>query len=198
MPRVSQEHSDRRRQQILAAARRCFVREGFHQTSMTDIFAEAGLSAGAVYGHFGGKGEIITVIAEEVTGEVDRLVESIFTREPPLGLADAMRQGLEAASGFAFGEQGFARLAPQVWAEALRDDELLEMLRGRYSRIQGMISHLVAAEQRAGRVAAGADPDEVAKVLFGVIMGYILQGLFVGNVEASLYAGGLDALRGSP
>ena len=54
MPKVSDAHRAARRRQILDAARRRFVRNGFHATSMQDIFAEAGLSAGAVYRYFPG------------------------------------------------------------------------------------------------------------------------------------------------
>jgi AcrR family transcriptional regulator len=49
MPKVSQEHLERRRQQILEAATECFARQGFRGTSMQDIFDASGLSAGAVY-----------------------------------------------------------------------------------------------------------------------------------------------------
>jgi TetR/AcrR family transcriptional regulator, transcriptional repressor of aconitase len=78
MPSVSQEHLDARRRQILDAARRCFVRNGFHATSMQDVLAEANLSAGAVYRYFRGKDEIIAAIAGEalaemIRGEVPRL-----------------------------------------------------------------------------------------------------------------------------
>jgi TetR/AcrR family transcriptional regulator, transcriptional repressor of aconitase len=164
---------------------------------MTDIFAEAGMSAGAVYGHFASKGEIIMEIAEDVTGEIVRLVESIFAQDPPPTLTEAMTEGLVAASGFAFGDEGFARLAPQVWAEALRDEALLNVLGERYRTIQEMFSRLVVTEQRAGRIDADGDPDEIAKVLFGVVMGYILQGLLTDNVRAHPYAAGLAALRRS-
>ncbi|HEY9407971.1 MAG TPA: helix-turn-helix domain-containing protein, partial [Jiangellaceae bacterium] len=52
MPRVSEAHLAARRDQILQAAWTCFARDGFHATSMQDVFAEAGLSAGAVYRYF--------------------------------------------------------------------------------------------------------------------------------------------------
>src|SRR5438105_4898115 len=65
MPRLTARTRDARRQQILAAARRCFTRNGFQATSMQDILAEAGLSAGSVYSHFTAKDEIITAIPDD-------------------------------------------------------------------------------------------------------------------------------------
>ena len=59
MPKVSKEHSEARRRQIIDAAYQCFARKGFHQTTMRDIYEEAGLSPGAVYHYFDSKDEII-------------------------------------------------------------------------------------------------------------------------------------------
>ncbi|MGW1752180.1 TetR family transcriptional regulator [Streptomyces sp. NPDC002092] len=47
MPRITPERREAKRAEIVAAARRCFARGGFHQTSMPDIAAAAGVSAGA-------------------------------------------------------------------------------------------------------------------------------------------------------
>src|SRR5947199_7682663 len=65
MPKVSEEHLDRRRRQVVDAAVACFAREGFHRATMHDICREAGLSPGAVYRYFSGKQEIIEAIAAE-------------------------------------------------------------------------------------------------------------------------------------
>src|ERR1700739_4907897 len=84
MPRLRPRTRDARRQQILGAARRCFTRNGFQATSMQDIFAESGLSAGAVYRHFTGKDEIITAIAQDVIDKITSAVEAALTgTEPP-------------------------------------------------------------------------------------------------------------------
>ena len=64
VPRVSEAHLAARRQQILDAARTCFLRNGFHQTSMQDVIREAGLSVGAVYRYFPSKNDLITALAE--------------------------------------------------------------------------------------------------------------------------------------
>ena len=79
MPKVTQQYRDARRDQILGAARRCFLRDGFHSTSMQDLFAEAGLSAGAVYRYFASKDEVIVAIAEENMREVLVTVHELAT-----------------------------------------------------------------------------------------------------------------------
>jgi AcrR family transcriptional regulator len=53
-----------RREEILAAAQRCFARSGFHQSSMQEICAEAGMSPGGLYRYFPSKEAIIAAIAE--------------------------------------------------------------------------------------------------------------------------------------
>src|ERR1051325_2409346 len=64
-----QRQSDRR-DEILEAAERCFVRSGFHQTSMQEICAEAGMSAGNLYRYFPSKEALIAGIAERDRAEV--------------------------------------------------------------------------------------------------------------------------------
>ena len=194
MPRVSEAHRERRREQILEAARRCFIRKGFHQSSMADVFAEAGLSAGAVYRYFRSKDEIITAIAEEVVGHVSDLLVPLVEQEPTPTLDSVIRDGLLSVDDLAFGEYGFAQLAPQVWAEALRNDQLLGVIRSRYTVVREALSRLIVAEQKAGRVDVNAEPDNVAAVLFGSIIGYLLQRLLFGHLRPESYAAGLAAL----
>ena len=58
-PKVSEEHMEERRKQILDAAVRGFSRRGLHQTTIEDIRLEAELSRGAVYHYFKTKEDII-------------------------------------------------------------------------------------------------------------------------------------------
>src|SRR4026209_3004031 len=58
-----------RRGEILAAARACFARAGFHQTSMQSSCTEAGMSPGNLYRYFRSKEDIIAGIAERDRAE---------------------------------------------------------------------------------------------------------------------------------
>ena len=62
---MSQTHLDPaldRRSQILDAALVCFAKHGFHQASMHDISAEAGISVGLIYRYFENKEAVIAAI----------------------------------------------------------------------------------------------------------------------------------------
>ncbi len=63
MPKISDERKLERSQQILDAARRCFIDKGFHRASMSDVIRESGLSAGAVYSYYSSKEELIAAVA---------------------------------------------------------------------------------------------------------------------------------------
>src|SRR5690242_18228073 len=55
------------RSRILDAAERLFARQGVSRTSLHDIAAAAGVTRGAVYWHFAGKGELFDAMLTRVT-----------------------------------------------------------------------------------------------------------------------------------
>src|SRR5687768_8758848 len=52
MPKLKPDVQRARSEHILDAAERCFVRAGFHRTSIHDICKEAAISPGALYVYF--------------------------------------------------------------------------------------------------------------------------------------------------
>ena len=63
-----------RRAQILDAAISCFAKRGFHQASMHDISAEAGISVGLIYRYFENKEAVISAMADRHKKEIQRIV----------------------------------------------------------------------------------------------------------------------------
>lgn len=58
-----------RRQQLVAAAIRCFEEKGFHGASMAQISEAAGMSVGHIYHYFPAKEALIAAIVETKLGE---------------------------------------------------------------------------------------------------------------------------------
>ena len=81
MPRVSAQHQSDRRNEILEAAQRCFVRSGFHHASMQDICAEAGMSPGKLYRYFPSKEAIIAGYHGLFTGPAIERLKAANVRE---------------------------------------------------------------------------------------------------------------------
>jgi hypothetical protein len=92
------------------------------------------------------------------------------------------------------GPDGPLRIAVQVWGEAQRDPDLAVMVAEIYGRIRDKAAQLVDRAQAAGQVAPGADPRHVGTVLFGLIQGYVMQRLLIGDLDRAGYVAGLRAL----
>ncbi|WP_189155779.1 TetR/AcrR family transcriptional regulator [Lentzea pudingi] len=115
MPKLSQARQELRRQQILQAAMRCFVRNGMGRTSVADITAESGLSAGSIYTHFASKAEIVQATAQDL---LERRLTALagFVGEARLPSPAQLLRHL--ADGISRDE---ARVGLQAWGEATTD-----------------------------------------------------------------------------
>ncbi|WP_196255775.1 TetR/AcrR family transcriptional regulator [Micromonospora sp. WMMD558] len=193
MPRVSEQHLAARRRQIVDAARRCFVRDGFHRTTMQDVIAEAGLSVGAVYRYFPSKADLINAIAEEAVGGVGEILADLIRRDPPPPLLDALDRALEYVET-QMGDDGVVRIAIQVWGEAQREPALAAFVARTYDGIRSNFETLARRAQRTGEVPPDADPEAVGAALFALVPGWFLQCILTGRPDRATYLAGVRAL----
>jgi len=193
MPRVSEQHLAARRQQIVDAAATCFVRDGFHGTSMQDVIREADLSVGAFYRYFRSKTELIRAIAEEVVSELVADFDALAAAEPMPPLVEVIRAGLQTADKRIDGDQR-AKIAIQVWGEAVRDPELADLVAGIYRQIRARFTLIARRARDAGQLDASTDPEATGSVLFGLLQGYLLQRLLIGHLDTDAYIAGVEAL----
>lgn len=194
---MSQEHLDARRRQILDAARRCFVRNGFHATSMQDLLAEARLSAGAVYRYFSGKEAIIGAIASEALAEVTEAFTARDGARPP-DLDDLVDLVLRGDGPSLAASRESAGLLVQIWAEALRSPSLAARLREVMDEVRALISRMAARHQEQGRLSSDASPESVADSLIAFIDGFVVRRAVYGDADPTAFREGLRALMGVP
>jgi TetR/AcrR family transcriptional regulator, transcriptional repressor of aconitase len=191
MPRVSQQYKDKQRAQILEAARRCFVREGFHRTSLQDVFAEADRSAGAVYRYFPSKEEMIVAIATQNLDDVADVLRTALTQSAPKrGLGEVMAELLEAVT-VRQADRQLATTALMVWSEALRNPMLARKLNDTIADMSRDMAGLVQELQEAGSMT-GAPAQALAQVILSILPGFLLQLAMLGPAGV---AGFPDAVR---
>ncbi|MDQ8706425.1 TetR/AcrR family transcriptional regulator [Streptomyces sp. LHD-70] len=196
MARVSQEHLDARRRQIIDGAVRSFTQGGFHATSMQDVLREAGLSAGAVYRYFSGKEELIAAIVGEVFGTIRGAFEDAAKQDPPPLPDQLLGQVLNIVLNGRVGGGSieFPRLVLQVWAETLRNEELAAPLRQGFVEMRAAWGGLVDAYREAGLMPDDVEPDHVARTMMALAQGFIAQRALFGDAEVEQLEGGLRAL----
>ena len=124
-PKVSEEHMEERRQQILDAAVRSFSRGGLHQTTIEDIRLEAELSRGAVYHYFKTKEDIIDAIRERSAGQAESIYRESSDGDD--GAANLMNLVEATLSVMTSPESAEAnRLALFLWAESLVNPRIMD------------------------------------------------------------------------
>ncbi|TCO53431.1 TetR/AcrR family transcriptional regulator [Actinocrispum wychmicini] len=92
MPRVSQDHLDARRRQILDGARTCFARFGYEGATVRRLEEATGLSRGAIFHHFRDKESLFLALAED---EARRMADVVAEQ----GLVQVMRDLLSSPAG---------------------------------------------------------------------------------------------------
>jgi AcrR family transcriptional regulator len=193
MPRVSRQYKDDQRAEILAAARECFVRNGFHRTSMQDVFAEAGKSAGAVYRYFPKKEDMIVGVAARNLDDVTEVLRAALNSDDgKRGIGEVMGELLEAVIE-RHQDQRLATTALMVWSEALRNPGLAERLEAATVSMSQDMAALVRTRQEAGEWT-GAPADVFATVILSILPGFLFNLALRGPRAVAGFPGAVRAL----
>jgi AcrR family transcriptional regulator len=132
VPKVTPEHRDARRRQILDGARRAFGRFGYEAATVPRLEEETGLSRGAIFSYYPSKLDLFLALAEEdqarllevwIEGGFDALVREVVARPEWIGVYLDVPRMLRADPALrdrwrAFNPLGQERLASRI--EALR------------------------------------------------------------------------------
>jgi AcrR family transcriptional regulator len=151
-PRTPQhERRARTRSRLVRAAGKVFAERGYHGATLDDVVAEAGVSRGALYHHFGSKQELFLALLHE------RLTAGITDADTLLQRHDVEADAVStAAAGFLGRIERDARWLPL----------LLEFLAtgGRDPDVRaGVVTHFMRpARQQAAAIIRRTDPDVAA------------------------------------
>ncbi len=172
MPRLADPAlPQRRRAQILEAARGCFRERGFRQTTIEEICAEARISPGALYRYFDSKADVVAAIALDARAEAEAMLDRLASAEGLVdGLAEMARAFFET-----FEQDGDAALLADIWAEAARDPLLARALQQRDRIAVGRVAAAIEKAARNGTIHPVLCPEEAAEILMAALEGIALR-----------------------
>jgi TetR/AcrR family transcriptional regulator, repressor for uid operon len=160
MRRANAQLQSDRRDEILAAAQRCFVRSGFHGASMQEICAEASMSPGNLYRYFSSKEALIAGIAERDRAEVAQAFAGA-------DLSHGLFNMLEGMVRHYFAEHPRERvlLCTEVMAEARRHPEIARISASFDADVRKWLIALFRAAAERGDIPSDIDFDGAVTML---------------------------------
>jgi AcrR family transcriptional regulator len=171
MPHKRNGVADDRRRQILEAAVVCFAETGFHQTSMHDISAEAGISVGLIYRYFKNKDEVISALAAEHKREIAEVLER--ARQAP-----TLLESLEILFTSHCSEEAprmTSSFVVDLFAEAGRNSKVAKLVRDVVSAKTRGLADLIARSADSKRMRSGLQSDEIAEMVFAINDGAMMR-----------------------
>jgi TetR/AcrR family transcriptional repressor of uid operon len=165
---IQDSQAGERRTRILDAAERCFVRAGFHRTTMQDVAAEAGMSPGNLYRYFPSKDAIVAGLSERDRARVAQDFDSFDTADFMSSFVRLGRKHFEDEP------RERAILCLEIWAEASRNPAFTKLCADFEQEVVGRLAEVLGQARAIGAIAPSVDPHAAA-----VIISTLADGLFV-------------------
>ena len=161
-----------RRAQILDAALVCFAQRGFHQTSMHDISAEAGISVGLIYRYFANKEAVISAMADRHKSEIQDVLER--ARQAPTLLESL--EILFTAHCCENSPKVVSAFVVDLYAEASRNPQVADLVRDVLQTSMDGVTDLIARSPEGQKNAVGGlAPNELSELIFAVARGMLMR-----------------------
>jgi AcrR family transcriptional regulator len=169
-PVKREEDQDRR--EILAAAERCFMRDGFDGATAFRICEEANISAGHLYHYFDSKEAIVAGMADIRLERATARFEQMMKSSDPVGALIAEIKGARTHKDAA----GQA-LQLDVMAEARRNPALAKILQESMLKGRALMAAVLRECQERAQVDPSLDPDSTTAVYIGVAEAFRLMAI---------------------
>ena len=167
------ERREQTRAELIDAAERLFIRQGFHATSVDAVADEAGFTKGAVYSNFSSKEDLFLAVYER---RVDRSVAEV---EAAFAASDDAAETLERLTGEIASrrtsDDGWTAVFFEFWAHVLRHPESRAQFGALHERA---IEPFVAATERISEERGVPLPDEprkFASAMYAMNLGLTLE-----------------------
>ena len=166
--------ADKKRIDILKAARSCFRKKGFHQTSMQEVCAAVRLGPGAVYRYFSSKQAIIEAMAQEelcASRSLEHHVEHANDFGEALqSMTQAFMQRHEIAAD--------ASMLTEVYAEGMRNKRIGSIIKKAEDEWIGVLATMLRTAQARGQIDAHIDVRQTALFITALWDGLMIRQVF--------------------
>jgi len=191
-PSVPKAYLEARMAEIMEAAIKCFMENGFHNTTMQDIYRATSLSPGAVYNYFENKEDIVTAAvklsqkrnSDAIASAASGMPEEALSKLGQIYFSCARETDLARAASFDF----------DLYSESVRNPRIHEILRvNHYSTLKKLVE-VVKHNQRLGVLSDSLDAMAIARVLFSILIGTEIHKALDSDLDLDSYSAVFEAI----
>jgi AcrR family transcriptional regulator len=150
------------RAKLVAAARHAFGTVGYAEASMDDFTAEAGLTRGALYHHFGDKKGLLLAVVLQIDSEMTKRLQAVSARAPTRwqGFVDECTAYIQMA------------LEPEIQRIVLRDGPAVLGDPSLWPNVNGCIASMTASLTllKEQGIVGDIDPEAAARLVNGATL----------------------------
>lgn len=171
-----------RRQQILAVARDVFARRGYHQTTVEDIVAEAGVARGTFYLYFEDKRAVFADLIDRFAQLLTMAIVRIDPADPARSVAEQVRENIRRIIVTCLSERSLTKI---LFTDALGIDPAFDRkIHGFYENVVQLLTESLKDGQALGIVVDG-EPRVLAYMSIGALKELLYQAVTLGLSEES-------------
>jgi AcrR family transcriptional regulator len=160
--------AEQTRSELLAAAARVFALKGYDGASIADICAEAGLSTGPVYAHYGSKAELFVAVLEAHGRQQYR---RLLGDDTGMDVGDFLTA---VGSTYDRRQPERAALVIEALVAAKRDPEVGAVVSSWLAATEELLAESITHAQRAGTLDSGVHPAAIGRLATMLALGSFL------------------------
>ncbi len=179
--RRTKEEAEVTKQRLLKAALEVFSRKGYTDTRLEDIAAEAGVTRGAIYHHFGnsshqfnGKAELYNTLIADAYARMNPLIQEAISGG--INTLDTLKRLMLTTLMFAATDSEFRAINELILFKTAIVPELEEGIQRKTQSTHALVDYvasLVETGIKAKEIRANIEPRDVALALIGLQNGLL-------------------------
>ena len=173
-----------RRQQILSVAREVFAKRGYHQTTIDDIVAQAGVARGTFYLYFEDKRAVFSDLVDRFAGQLSMAIVRIVTDDAGRSVTEQVRENIRAIIATSLADRAMTKI---LFTDAVGIDPAFDRkLQTFYDTVVQLLTESLKDGQALGIVADG-EPRVLAYLTIGALKELLYQAVTLGFAEESAH-----------
>jgi AcrR family transcriptional regulator len=171
-----------RRHQILSVAREAFAKRGYHQTTIDDIVAQAGVARGTFYLYFEDKRAVFSNLVDRFAGQLSMAIVRIVTDDAGRSVVEQVRENIRAIIATCLAERAMTKI---LFTDAVGVDPAFDRkLQTFYDTVVQLLTDSLKDGQALGIVSDG-EPRVLAYLTIGALKELLYQAVTLGFAEES-------------